>query len=935
MNSSLKLNMAHDNNNNGDENHSRDERLHPRSPRNRVGQGDRNSNSNNVEPTFAALRLTLSDLLYILKGYISQGLKHIRHTGPKILRNVLLIIGILVVLFMSMMMVLVIRFVQNEIRPLCSKPDIDGLALNNLNMDLGGGGMKMNTENSSNLNDGQPPLVEYYVHGRGNGHYARSVAIVEQLLNKGVDVRMFIGRATMWRAVNEAQREQKPNAGNSHPGSARATSKAESESEADVSIGKGKNEATDNNLIDQDEALSITTQPRQPRGEVTVTSIPSLLPTMGLWETISVVIERILSDCAVAKTTNRYPNLVISDGDLPGMLRAKYGSLPSVSVAHGQIFVIGQKPEWVKKDEKLNRAWNKQSRLNGVASWYSDWLIGTNFVDIPLQSQEGNGVIARSPMRPEVIRMGRERQKRTHQSLHIDMNMSGSGSGSGSGGNGGNGGGLDVLRDGHVDTGRKGGIFSGGGVHIEETFMTSRQKDAIDELLVGEDITSSLRVTRNAVETKQMSLLNDNELKMTRRKIVICYFRDKNGDLLTKALLRSGFDVILFERGFHKGLSDLEKKKYGQDLIVHRDRKVHHVSSSGEIENISLMDYWSSILRRYDRKLLVDDDELSDKDLNGNHQGDEIISEEEDDTKYAYTSKEEASIELRHALRNLNTLFKSHEDTTPRIIRVTDMSLFVPLLSIADGVASSAGSQLLSECIFSHLPVLALHREDDDEQMLNIAFSKHRYDRLSKEKQQAGNNENKMGHFANENVVHGMSLEKFEKLMKIIAMHDDNKSTTSTSSSNGKNHGAINEDGESDMFLSESEQSVLLRTKNEKEIYDEFKTFVEAVKSSPISWSYYHDLFHGIVDGSSISSSSISSKSEGNVTIGRDSEGESQGTISSVKNDEKEQEKKNDSPPEGGAGGDDEKYIDPFQGMPEVARVILEILDDLTKNNKQ
>ncbi len=858
MNGSLNLNPGHDHDN---ENHSRNNRLHPRSPRNRVGQGDGNLNSNNVEPTFAALTLTLSDLLYILKGYITRGLKHIRRTGPKMLRNVSLIIGILVVLFMSMMMVIVIRFVQNEIRPLCSKPpnELD-LNINNVNMDLGGGSThKMNNSNNGNDND-LPPLVEYYVHGRGNGHYARSVAIVEQLLNKGVDVRMFIGRATMWRAVNEARRDQKKRTGNS-----------------------------------EEEESFITTQPGQRRGEVTVTSIHSLLPTMGLFDTISLVIERILSDCSIAKSTNRYPDLVISDGDLPGMLRAKYGSLPSVSVAHGQIFVIGQKPEWVKNNDKMNKAWNKQSRLNAMASWYSDWVIGTNFMDLPVQ--EGNGVVARSPMRPEVMKMGRERQRRTHQSLHVDMNADSS-----------NNGGVDVLRD---------GTHTGGGVHVKDTFMAPWQKDAIDELLVGEDITASLEVTRNAVQTKQMKPLNDDELKMTRRKLVICYFRDKNGDLLTKALLRSGFDVILFERGFHKGLSDLEEKKYGQDLIVHRDRQVHH-GSSGEQQNdnVSLMDYWSTILRRYDRRLLVDDDEVSDRDLNSN---------QEEEKKYLYAPKEEASIELRHALRNLNTLFKPNEDTAPRIIRVTDMSLFVPLLSIADGVASSAGSQLLSECIYSHLPVLALHREDDDEQMLNIAFSKHRHDRLSKDKQ-AGNE--KMGHYATENVVHGMSLEKFEKLQLIISMHDDNKST---GSSGGKSHGVANANDEFDMLLSESEQAILLRTKDQKEVYEEFKTFVEAVKSSPISWSYYHDLFHGIVDSRSSINSSASS-SEGNV-IDSGGEGVTDGTMPSVKNDKKEKETKNESSPEGTVE-DDEKYIDPFQGMPEVARVILEILDDLTKNGK-
>jgi hypothetical protein len=62
----------------------------------------------------------------------------------------------------------------------------------------------------------------------------------------------------------------------------------------------------------------------------------------------------------------------------------------------------------------------------------------------------------------------------------------------------------------------------------------------------------------------------------------------------------------------------------------------------------------------------------------------------------------------------------------PRLIRaVMDRSLFVPLMHIADGAASSAGSQLMSECIYSHMPLLALYLEQDDEQRLNVELGRH------------------------------------------------------------------------------------------------------------------------------------------------------------------------------------------------------------------
>ncbi|KAL3905380.1 MAG: hypothetical protein SGILL_009700 [Bacillariaceae sp.] len=65
------------------------------------------------------------------------------------------------------------------------------------------------------------------------------------------------------------------------------------------------------------------------------------------------------------------------------------------------------------------------------------------------------------------------------------------------------------------------------------------------------------------------------------------------------------------------------------------------------------------------------------------------------------------------------------QDSGPKLIRVMDRSLFVPLMHVADGVASSAGSQLMSECIYSHMPLYALYREADDEQRLNVELSHH------------------------------------------------------------------------------------------------------------------------------------------------------------------------------------------------------------------
>ena len=89
------------------------------------------------------------------------------------------------------------------------------------------------------------------------------------------------------------------------------------------------------------------------------------------------------------------------------------------------------------------------------------------------------------------------------------------------------------------------------------------------------------------------------------------------------------------------------------------------------------------------------------------------------------------------------------------------MSLFIPLLSIADGVASSAGSQLISECIYSGTPILSLYRDNDDEQMLNIMIYRNLIAN-NKEKDPTGVGK----------VVHGISLEEFADAFSFLFVDD-------------------------------------------------------------------------------------------------------------------------------------------------------------------
>ena len=751
------------------------------------------------EPTFAT---TLSDLIRIILAQASNSLSNLRQCAPRILRNLAVAIVIAIIIFLTLMVIVVLRFLHLEAIPLCTPPPPLASPASE---------HKDYSQPNSQLHSQplRPPLVEYYVHGRGNGHYARSVAIVEQILAKGIDVRMFIGRATMWRAVNAAHKEGISNT-NIHFDS----------------IGKD-------------------TTSKAPRGQMTVSSVASILPSMSLMDCLSLLIERVMNDCEVAENTNRYPDLVISDGDLPGMLRARMGSIPSVSVAHGQTFVIGQKPSWVNNDAVLSEAWRKQRALNSRTSYFAKWIIATNFVDIPVDGD--NGAIARSPVRPEVVRMGNERQVRKEQFRYMDKS-----------------GNVVIPQD------REG---------VKNSFMSVGQKDRINQLLLGKNNMEALKMVRNAIETKEIDPLIGSDLRLYRRKLVICYFRDKNGDVLTNALLRSGFDVLLFERGYHKGLSDVDgEKKFGQDLVVLRTPVTHATEID---EDVSLMDHWVDILAQNNRRLLNENEnekEHMEKGKQTGHGEDLNTSDAKvnGEVESGSGSTSEKTLNLQDSVETVLALLNS-TIAAPRIIRVTDMSLFVPLLSIADGVASSAGSQLLSECIYSHLNVLALHREDDTEQRLNIAFSKHRFDRLSREGTLGSLKGANMDYYASENVVHGMSLEKFASVFNTISRHEKTKNEYET-------------------ILTEAEEAMLLRTPDSRQTYEDFKAYVNAVRQSPISWSYYHDLFHGMTASDEQTTDALDRKEENAV-------------------DEKERK----------------EYIDPFQGMPEAAGVILEIIEDLAK----
>ena len=593
--------------------------------------------------------------------------------------------------------------------------------------------------------DGRP-LVEYYIHGRGIGHYARSVAIVEELNKAGVDIRMFLSRAAMWRALHE------------------------------------------------DSKLMINEVQSQERGTTTAISVASLTPSMDFFTTLSHLVERIVGDCEVAASTKRYPLLVITDGDMPGMLRAKFGGIPSVGISHGQLFSIAHKPSWVANNGQLSRSWNKEGRLNAAASYFSEWQIATHFCF--LESNVASGVVARAPLRPEVLQMAVAR-KRASQGEFMP----------------------DIPQVAQVKS-----------LLLQDDMMGSESGIDKNRGSVGNDVVATVHPTK-------------------RRKLVMCYFRDRNGGMVTDALLHAGFDVLVFDSGYTKDAQS-DPHRYGVQWIVD-DRAKHRQSLNMRTYEDAMQQpnaaggFESTLDRAHSRgrRRLLE------------------VGEKED----AYDSRN-----------------NSDEDLPPaRLIRVSDRSLFVPLMHIADGVASSAGSQLMSECIHAGMPLLALYLENDDEQKLNVELSRRSVSCPRKPQ------------------VFGSSFENFNVETNNLRGWNSNNSTMA---------GGSHRDRSSNTGHSRQHWGGLGGGGN-SHAWKELEKFVDVVRESDVSSTFYR-YYHGGLNGNTNNIPKVGGTTTNDNVIVDEAAG--------VGGGQQQQQQQNQ-----------EEDNEPFHGLPDAAAIILEIIKEV------
>jgi len=679
--------------------------------------------------------------------------------------------------------------------------------------------------------EGQPrprPLIEYYVHGRGNGHYSRSIAIIRKLNAAGIDVRMFIGRASMWKEIqskgsykkempkntsvsvlskyaNEARRVAKLILFSEETGSllhdltrenTKPTEELNQLQDLFDELPWENEYALHYNFASQAELPYLNQKDHQSNdetaGTTTAISVASLIPKLTFLSTISHAVERISGDCDVSHQTSRYPDLVLSDGDMPGMLRARIGNIPSVSISHGTTFAVA-KTGWKGNDRHWKRAWFYQIVLNMSTGFFSDWFIGTNF--IPLDVKNDYAVIAKPPFRREV---------------------------------------LDVAK------------------------------------------IRSLRKNRN-IEGNEIS---EGELGATKRnKLVLCYFRDKNGIQVVDVLLELGFDVVVFNPAGEEQVKETGK----QWKMPSRKREGVEITWSNSDPNNHHFDILDYSLNSYSDTTASDAHDEKEDSQSNTHDSHRNLHE---------LSSLEIDNHLSHTV-DRNTLLQMFSSTSnePRVIKVYDKNLFVAFMGIVDGIVGSGGSQLISESIYGQIPMLALHRNGDTEQMLNIEMLRRKRDEdieILMTKQDHLKNELQHSADGNNHLADVLKLPKADLPPEVYGT-----SIETFLSNFSKGHSApevTKEQTYHNIRKSKKEYKKILRGESVL-ARKELQGFIDAVRNSVISESYYNDIFHFL------------------------NSPDDQSTAKRIK----EPNRENDSP-------FPNKWLD---GMPDAAEVIIEIVHEL------
>jgi UDP-N-acetylglucosamine--N-acetylmuramyl-(pentapeptide) pyrophosphoryl-undecaprenol N-acetylglucosamine transferase len=180
-------------------------------------------------------------------------------------------------------------------------------------------------------------LIEFHIHSRGHGHWAGAIVTIEALSKLGYKFRLFAGRDP---PIQPAPYDP--------------------------------------------ELLELLLQGHQPpmvapikRDLLNYIHVPqATMQQTFLWRMY-------IAFCASIRNPSlSRPILIITDGDAPGLIQGWWHGIPTLALAHGNVFVEPP-PAWVVSNPSYLQAWRVEYRKNYINSIWADYKVGFNHVPIP------------------------------------------------------------------------------------------------------------------------------------------------------------------------------------------------------------------------------------------------------------------------------------------------------------------------------------------------------------------------------------------------------------------------------------------------------------------------------------------------------------------------------------------------------------------------
>ena len=180
-------------------------------------------------------------------------------------------------------------------------------------------------------------LIEFHIHSRGHGHWAGAIVTIEALSKLGYNFRIFAGRDPPIQP-------------------------APYDPEVMETILRGERPPV--------------IEPIK-RSLLSYTHVPQATMQDPFFGRIFVALRASFRSPSLSR-----PLLIITDGDVPGLVQGWMHGIPTLALVHGNVFVQSP-PSWVASDPSYQQAWRVEHRKNSFNNLWADYTIGFNHVPLP------------------------------------------------------------------------------------------------------------------------------------------------------------------------------------------------------------------------------------------------------------------------------------------------------------------------------------------------------------------------------------------------------------------------------------------------------------------------------------------------------------------------------------------------------------------------